>query len=324
MIGSSQGPRRHWTKYAAALGVFLLLFVPLPSVSGEESSDAAPLRVALIQASVAETDYVDHQRFGSAMESLVRNAVDGRDADFIVFPEYINVFALFDDFSREIAAADTVNDLSETIEDAGGIPTLVQSEAIDDTAMLRSMWAGLARRYEVWILAGTAFVPAKTAAAEALPEVTNQAWLFSPDGTLIYRQDKVFLTPYEADQLDLAAGTVARARPFIVEDVTFGLTICRDSYFDHWEERFSTVDVWLDIRANGERWSPAVRRRFNTAMPERVAETPVEIGVSTSLNGAFLEHVWQGPAYVVDRSGRRVVESPVIDGDHVTVVTIPR
>ncbi|MDA3951295.1 MAG: hypothetical protein PF508_18960 [Spirochaeta sp.] len=275
-----------------------------------------PLIVALIQFAVEEEEYTDHARFRREIDQLLQVAVNRHGAEFVVFPEYVNVFALLDNYSRRITGAEEIDDLAPIIGAAGGIPQLLRQEIRTDTPEIKAIWSELARTYGVWILAGTAFVETGDGA------LRNQAWLFAPDGRLSYRQDKVFLTPFERHELRLTPGNISRARPFEIDGVSFGLSICRDSYFDEWEVPYADVDLWLDVRANGEIWNGAVRRRFDTAMPERVAETAVDGGLSTSLNGAYLEMVWQGPAFVVDEEGRRTAQADTIDGDAILIVAI--
>ena len=247
--------------------------------SGATVPDDA-LVVALVQFAVEEGEFGSHARFRRELNRLLRVAVVEHGAEFVVFPEYINVFALLDNYSEQIVRAEEIDDLETIIGRAGGVPQLVRQEVRADTTEIKAIWSDLAHAYGVWVLAGTAFVDDGDGA------LRNQAWLFAPNGTLSYRQDKVFLTPFEQRELELAGGIISRAQPFEIDGVSFGLSICRDSYFDEWEAPYADVDVWLDIRANGEIWNEAVRRRFDTAMPERVAETAVDGGLSTSLNGS--------------------------------------
>ncbi len=273
------------------------------------------LRIALVQVAVRESVYADRTAFTERLRAVLETAVVVGDAEFIVFPEYVNVFALLDEYAPEIRRSDT---LEQVITDAGlrlPTPTILRREVRKETVAIRRIWERLAREYRVWILAGTAFVEARDST------VRNRSWLFSPAGTLVHHVDKAFLTPFE-NGLRLTPGAVPSGAPFEIDGVTFGVTICRDSYFDVWEERYREVDVWLDIRANGEEWNETVRRRFDGALPERVAQTPVGLGLSTSLNGEFLELFWEGPAFLVDDDGRRVYQSPEIDGHRIVIVPV--
>jgi predicted amidohydrolase len=282
--------------------------VPLREIEGA-------LRVALVQFTVSEAMYADREAFAERLRGVLETAVTGGGAEFVVFPEYVNVFALLEEYTPALRRSDTLGQFVA----AGGfrepVPAILRKEVQEDTAVIRRIWERLAREYRVWILAGTAFVEAGDGT------VRNRSWLFSPAGRLVHYVDKSFLTPFERD-LRLSPGAVAAADPFEIDGLSFGVTICRDSYFDAWEERYREVDVWLDIRANGEDWNEEVRRRFEGALPERVAETPVGLGLSTSLNGEFLELFWEGPAFITDDTGRRVYQSPEIDGDRIVIVPV--
>lgn len=287
----------------------------VPAGENDEGIDTG-LQVALVQFAVTEERGAELDTFRTTVDRFVRVATE-TGADIVVFPEYINVFPAFDRYAEEITDAATISELSDLIAAGGGLPRFVQGEVRRSAAELRQLWADIAVRHRTWIVAGTAFVVASDGS------VRNRAWVFAPDGTLSYRQDKVFLTPFERDELSLSPGRVAAADTFDMEGRTFGLTICRDTYFDAWEASLRNADVWIDIRANGERYNQSVRRRFDGALPERVANVAATTGLSTSLNGGFLDLLWQGPAFVVDGDGERVYQSPEIDGDAITYVDVP-
>lgn len=300
------------------------------AVAGLPLVGAEPLDAVLVQFAVHPADFASIERFRARVDATTSRAVDHYGADLVVFPEYTTAIAAFSTFitaaGPEIPADLPGHVLRSALEAGRGeVPpasamepfhNLVADSARDTAVRLRSLWAAVARRYEVWIIAGTALVPGDAGG------VRNRAWVFAPDGTLAYRQDKVFLTEYEQVVLGLDPGTVTRARAFRINGVDLGLTICRDSYFDVWERRFGQVDAWIDIRANGEPWSQSVRRRFDTALPERVAETAVPQGVSASLTGRLFGLLWQGPAFVVDPAGNRVRQAPHPDGNYLLPVTL--
>jgi predicted amidohydrolase len=153
-------------------------------------------------------------------------------------------------------------------------------------------------------------------------ELRNRALVFDERGRLIHRQDKSFLTPYEEDLLGVSPGAPRAVEAFEVSGFDVAITICRDSFFSVWDRRFAQADLWLELRANGEEYGPAVRERFDGALPERVAAAGVPVGVSSSLNGEFLDLVWEGPAYVVNREGRRVDSGETPRGTDIIYVDV--
>lgn len=291
---------------------------------------APPLEVVLVQYEVSVEDYSSLEQFQDRIAHLVEEAMDRSHPDLLVFPEYTSVFALFTDHiasGGEVRLADISPQVVELMSSDEDEPSpaaateaaqqLVRRQAERFSSRIAEIWSEVAAEYEVWIIAGSGFVPA--------PEggVNNRVWVYDRAGELAYHQDKVFLTDFERDNLGVVPGTVGEAEMFEVEQIELAVTICRDSYFDAWEEEFSAADAWVDVRANGEEYSEAVRRRFDTALPERVAETPVPMGMSTSLNGEFLDLLWQGPAFVVDEDGDRVAQAPTVDGDYLMEVVVP-
>jgi predicted amidohydrolase len=312
-----RGPRR------PVLFVFALVVLAgiTPALPAED------LTTVLVQFDVDPVDYRSLRAFRARIAELIVEAKERYNAEFVVFPEYVSTFALFTDVidrTGEIETEDLPPEVRTVLADPeprdgdlDEVHAFVAAAAERESERIVSLWRGLARRHGVWILAGSGFVP-----ADGEEGVHNRLWVIDTEGDVVYEQDKVFLTEYEREILGVVPGEVEEAHPFEVEDVELSVTICRDSYFEAWEEPFNSVDGWIDVRANGEVWDESVRRRFDTALPERIARTDVEIGVSTSLNGRFLGLLWQGPAFVVGPDGERVRQSPVIDGDFLMAVEL--
>ncbi|MFW5827894.1 MAG: nitrilase-related carbon-nitrogen hydrolase, partial [Alkalispirochaeta sp.] len=305
-----------------------LLFIALigsrwPLVAVEPTE---PLDVVLVQYEVDPAHYATLSQFQERIDAIVAQAVADSHPDLIVFPEYTSVFALFSEFITPEGQVElerispqvlTLLDSEDEVIAADEAHRFIRRRAQRFAEEILEIWSAVAAEHEVWILAGSGFVPA------AEGGIYNRAWVFDRSGDLAYHQDKVFLTAFERENLGVVSGSVESAELFSVEGIDLALTICRDSYFDAWEEQFSEADAWIDVRANGETYSAAVRRRFNTALPERVEQTAVPLGISTSLNGRFLELFWQGPAFVVDDEGERIAESPTVDGTYLMEVEIP-
>ena len=307
--------------------VLLCLIILMGAVRPLVATEATePLETVLVQYAVDPVDYATIERFHEQIDRIVAEAVADSHPDLIVFPEYTSVFALFSEFitPRGQVQLEKIPPEVLTLLDSEKEPAstdeahhFIRHQAERYAEEILEMWAAVAAEHDVWILAGSGFVPA------AQGGVHNRVWVFNRFGELTYYQDKVFLTAFERENLGVVSGSVSDAEVFEVEGMNLAVTICRDSYFDAWEREFSEADAWIDVRANGEAYSAAVRRRFNTALPERVAETAVPLGLSTSLNGRFLQLFWQGPAFVVNADGRRIAESPTVDGNYVMEVEVP-
>ncbi|MFO8042466.1 MAG: nitrilase-related carbon-nitrogen hydrolase, partial [Alkalispirochaeta sp.] len=216
----------------------------------------SPLEVVLVQYTVSAEDYSSLEQFHDRIAHVVEEAMDQSHPDLIVFPEYASVFALFPDHIasggevRLAGISPQVVTLMSSDEDepAPAAATeaahqLVRSQAERFSTRITEIWSEVAAEYEVWIIAGSGFVPA--------PEggVNNRVWVFDRAGEIAYHQDKVFLTDFERDNLGVVPGTVSEADTFEVEEIELAVTICRDSYFDAWEEEFSAADAWIDVRA---------------------------------------------------------------------------
>ncbi len=297
-------------QWAAILFAFLV--PPLPA-----SADAT---VALVQFEVTPAKYASWERFEAEVAEILEQAVAmDPSVILVVFPEYINVPILFAPYAETIGTSGSVLLALQAMGEPS-LPGLVARRASESYGPVLAMWSRLARHNNVAILAGTAFAPVTEAGGN---ETRNRALLFDASGRLIYAQDKVFLTPFEQNSLDLKPGRLERAGTVRLGEINLGMTICRDSFFSDWEERLGHADVWIDLRANGETYSSSVRERFTRALPARVARTAARLGVNASLTGTYLDLFWQGHAFAVDKAGSRIAETSDPTGTELLIVSLP-
>lgn len=307
------------------LTLLCLVFCIAHGLHAQDAGDAEELVVASVQFEVTEARYETLEEFQRTINGVLRQATRDPSVDLVVFPEYINVPLLFAEYRDVIAGSRSleraVADVLDRTEDAESLPELIAQEAREDTPGILSMWRSLARQHGVAVIPGTFFVVPGDGAEGG--GVRNRTMLIDADGRIAYQQDKVYLTPFERDVLALAPGDLRRAEPITLEGVSLGITICRDTYFENWEAQFTGVDVWVDLRANGQTYTDEVRTRFAGTLPERVPGVGADAGVNASLTGEYLDLVWQGPSYAVDESGRRVAESPSPVGTSILRVEVP-
>jgi predicted amidohydrolase len=163
-----------------------------------------------------------------------------------------------------------------------------------------------ARQYGVAIVAGTAFARVAgegtdtDGGAGGTVELRNRAFVFGRDGRLAYTQDKVYLTEFETDVVGLSPGRVVEAAPFTIAGTRIGLTLCRDTFFDAWEERFRGLDLWIDIKANGVPFTEEERVGFAKALPARLPGAGVRHGITACLVGRYLNLAWEGESSVIE------------------------
>ncbi len=326
-----------------------------PAVIVTASADEA-VTVAAVQFEVSEARLRSLAAMHEEIDRLVQRATRLYEADVVVFPEYLNVFLLATRYPEALRGADDLYAALAGIAastprahpvDAPATPAgradpatprrvlVEQAGWIADRTL--AMWSAIADRHDVVLVAGTLFAragddrfatatrsPARSDAPRTDTGLRNRLLVFDPDGELVYTQDKVYLTPVEADVLGLEPGRLADAAPVLVDGVEIGFTICRDTFFDSWAGRLGGVDLWIDLRANGEPYSDEVYRRFLGTLPERVATTDASAGLNASLTGEFLGHVWAGPSYAVAADGTRIAASDAPVGTQITALRLTR
>jgi predicted amidohydrolase len=153
---------------------------------------------------------------------------------------------------------------------------------------------------DAWVLAGTRFARARDGS------LRNRVVVYGPDGRVAYTQDKVYLTEFERDVLGLEAAPLGAARGFRIHGYQIGVTICRDTFFEEWEELFEGFDLWIDVKANGVPFTAEERARFLRALPARLAPAHVRYGMTVCLTGGLLDLLWEGESSWIRTDGKGI------------------
>ena len=216
-------------------------------------------------------------------------------ADLLVFPEYSAVFFAFFGTNLQSLQGGTIKEGLAFLKDNFGVSGLKDFFLLKSSDVRQAMdriWGSLAREYGTAILGGSYF--AAEGSGKTM-ELRNRAVLYGSDGTTEYFQDKVFPTPFERDIVEVQPGDIDSAAAVCFQGYTLGFSICRDTFFPVWEEKFADVDLWIDIKANGEIYTPEQAEIFRGALPERLRNLPDTTGMTVCLNGSFLDLLWEGP-----------------------------
>jgi predicted amidohydrolase len=302
---SGEGRRRG--RYGCALLAVLFVTLGVTGTAGpaiaKGTGAAASLRVAAVQLSVDSGMLSSLDAYRARIGGLVERSLIYKP-DLIVFPEYTAAFLALVPYSRLIAGADSVAQGLQRVETTEPlIHDLHDLFALESGRVERAaeeVFGGLARHYGVTIVAGSYFA---WAPGDKSGRLTNRSVVFGPDGRPLYRQDKVYLTPFEEELLGLSAGRVTDAHPFPVGGARIGVTICRDTFFSRWEEQLKLSDLWIDIKANGTAFSEEERERFDRALPARIRSGSVPFGLTVCLNGTLLDLLWEGVSSLVAKNG---------------------
>ena len=270
------------------LFICLLYGISVGSVFAEDS-----LRVVGVQLEISPGLYANEETFSEHAAQLIEEVLREGDADLVIFPEYSGVFFAFFDMGIDKLEGKSLTAGLEYLRKSRGTASLKEFFlSYPAEATMKRIWGGLSRRFGLAILGGTCFAFEDGAEGK---ELRNRALLYDEDGELLYRQDKVFLTPFEKDIVGINPGSLTAARSFSIRGRKLGISICRDTFFPAWEKVFSDVDLWIDIKANGEVFDARQRDIFRRALPERLENLTDTLGMTVCLNGDFLDLLWEGP-----------------------------
>jgi predicted amidohydrolase len=292
-------------------------------------ADGDGLTVAGVQWHTDIEIFAGVSTFERHVESIIEKTVANYNPDIIVFPEYTNVFLALIPYIDILEKAQSYEEAMVLIRQREPairtVHELFNSRACDVERIMNSVWGSLARRWEVTIIAGTYFACTEsessrkhgTESTESLErpaeehavasKLTNRAVVFDANGEITYTQDKVYLTEFEKSILRLSPGSIEEVQPFSVGGATIGMSICRDTFFPIWEPLFEGALLWIDLKANGTRFTMQEQRRFTKALPARLERARVVYGLTVCLTGTFLDLMWEGESSLI-RKGPKGVE----------------
>ena len=260
------------------------------------NSGDSELKLLGIQLKIAESMYVSAEAFERAVDSEMTMATAAHDVDIVIFPEYTSVFLALIPYAREVEHTETLFEAFSAIQrkdpSMDSIQELFLQQSRQVEEIMDRIWGSLAEKHSVFIIAGTWL--AKTG-----DQLRNRMAMYGPSGKLFYSQDKVFLTDFELDILNLSPGHIEAAKPVSINGYLVGTTICRDTFFPEWNKVFSGVDTWIDIKANGASYTKEEEVRFFDALPARIEESGVPKGLTVCLTGEFLDFFWEGKSFTV-------------------------
>ena len=296
---------KHGILFSAAICIILQCAPLLAAQEGGGELNPSPadhsqtLRMAAVQFKIQQSDLRSFAVFRSRIEALVKRAM-AFEPDLIVFPEYTSVFFAVIPYYPLIRVSESAQDglsrISARDPLINGFRDLFLINSGLAERVMDEVFANVARRHEVAIIPGTYFAWSKRGKEIAL---VNRLVVYDPNGKVSYKQDKVFLTPFEEQLLGISAGLVEEAEPIVLRGRRIGLTICRDTFFSDWLQVHSGVDLWIDIKANGAVFTEEERQRFLRAVPARIREGDIPYGLTVCLTGSLLEMIWEGESSLV-------------------------
>ena len=277
------------TTVTAILLSFLILALPRALTARAASENDDFLSVGAVQFAVSREVYSSAEAFRGAIEDVldkVENeaAAEGIFPDLVVFPENTSAF-----LGISVLTGDEVEAVRE--DPAGNLDLI--KEAIESTQEdVVDIWKDISSDRDYAILAGSALV------IDSTGDIRNRAYLYSPDGEIVWTQDKVFPGAPEESILSLSTGKVSDAESFEIDGFDIVTTICRDTYYDVWETSLPDADLWIDIKANELNYS---QEYYDGALTSRLPDSPIDRGLTVSLAGTILGFRFTGPTeYLYD------------------------
>ena len=274
--------------------IAVLQIVTLTLLIGCTSTGTAgtgSVKISAVQFSVGEELYGNAEIFENRVHAICRAACEAHNPDLIIFPEYTGAFLALTGYSDIIFSVSSLHEgfrlIQQSDPEIQDLHELFAAHSGRVASQLDRIFGGLAREFNVYILGGSYFH--KEEGKKETTELYNRLIVYNPSGKRCYEQDKVFLTPFEKDLLNLSAGDFPQNPGLKINGVPCVFTICRDAFFEEWTEVNKGGHIWIDIKANGVEYDEDARETFSRALPERLKEGDVPYGITVVLTGHFLD-----------------------------------
>ncbi len=316
--------------------------VPCPM----EFSDDGEMRIFVFGSLIRVEDAVTYEGYDQYFRGQVHEIADcfsDERPNFLVFAEDVGLHAGLIGSRGETArqAGDSQAVFLNLLADYGAIPTAVSNEypgidiprriflSLTDTIWraVDQTFSSIADDYDVWVLtsANVAEVEESTDPADldlwADPDleevesvyvpvdrhVYNTAIIYDPDGELVARVHKPFLTAGEEVELALSYGSLESLRPVQVGPERLGVFTSKDAWMPPANDRLgllgSTVQVqpeafggWTIEQVNEDEWLPDVLTQSGWGFLQKYSS--FRYGAMPVLTGNFFELVFDGQAVI--------------------------
>lgn len=301
--------------------------------------------IACVQADVTLKRFFTEEAFGQFVERLMEKAVASLPEDvprLVVFPEDFAAGLLFVGEGETLQHSSGLRGAVATLvrkhftsvmaqrmrHRVGWVRAFALSKAEQVARAYRRIFAGVARRYKAYVLAGTVLLPDVEFGpdGEVHPkggDVYNVAYLFDSDGDIVGGQRKAFLIDLEgSDALDLRPGRVA---DLVVYDTPFGrigTAICFDAFQEPVIQHLDGlgVDILLQPSANPKRWDKGQQQDWLKGAWHAVVERKMAVyAVNPMLVGRLLDIEFQGQSSIIAQDVERVRQAAASIG-----LTVPQ
>ncbi len=297
-----------------------------------------PAPAATLQLALAQTQlrlYENPAAFAAHMEARVREAM-ATQPQLIVFPEDIGLPLLLANDGAALRACASIQEARELLARRYGaqIAPLVAQGLSPARALLQLLappaesfyvqtFSDLARRYNVYIAAGSAPAPYREGV------LANVAYLFAPTGELVGRVGKHNLIELEGPAgLDLTP--VAKEELQVCETAfgKIGLIVCADA----WDPEIAALykrqgaQLLVNCLANPEPWNADKEREMDAgSLPARVAENGLPGGQCYAV-GRLFELEFQGRSQILMPAGesgwRSLARAKTSDSEEIVAAEI--
>ncbi|MBN1410638.1 MAG: hypothetical protein JW969_07320 [Spirochaetales bacterium] len=285
--------------------IYIFLLCPHNFTHAQSENKIKELSVAAVQFAVNLDIYSSsnlfekeiNNLFEKEIKSIIDSTTEKKPIDLIVFPEYTLAFLAFIPNGKDLENSPTFEQAFTSIKNKYPIFKTINgfflTRARYTLIQAKRIFGKLSQKYHCYILAGSYF------ARSVGNTLVNRALVFGPSGSIIYTQDKVFLTNFEKDILKLSPGNQKKCKGFFINNLHVALTICRDTFDSSWESVYNQYDLWIDIKANGTYFTEQEKVSFERALPARMKKTSVPYGITACLTGSLFDLLWEGESSII-------------------------
>ncbi len=307
-----------------------------------------------VQPLVGLDDYLEAESFTAHHRALAERATSLRQTEhaLVVWPEEVATFLVLagqrsvvegcrstDEALRRIVLRRAPGLLAtmlrhRTLRLTPAVLTMLAPEALE---VYERTFAGIARDFGVWVVAGSGLFPRAGTA-----DVYNTSHTFDPTGRLVAVTRKVNLVPTQEDVLALSAGSADELAVVPTPFGGLGTLICYDGFAEAHtagEPGFTRCAPVLDrlgaqvlAQPSANAWSWDAPWAFNEPgeaqlrreqwFAEGLARemqdlTSVQYAVNPQLVGTVLEHRFEAPSLILGRGGEVLARASTADAEDV-------
>lgn len=313
------------TKKTIVLILFVCLFMPCTPLAA--ASEDNLIQLAAVQMQLDLDDFWSPEAFENRIQQIMERIHDKLDPSLpalVAFPEDVGLMLMVQGMEDRLSNVETIAEAIESatrayflqaawtrlIRQVSWVPALYLHRHKDIAEPYFQTFSHMANTYNVYIVAGSVILPPYPLENGLVDwsrpleyQVHNTSYLFGPDGSILGKQDKMYLIDLEREAaLDLTPGAMETLNVMDTSLGRIGIAICLDAFRDDVVDSLVAqgAEILVQPSANPAPWHQDQQQGWMCSAYEQTVEREKFVyAINPMLNGPLWDIAFFGQSSIV-------------------------